>query len=107
MTRIKQFPTYAVVNKETQWQLVDDKPVKISTVIVHEFSIGDVEDPDIYAADPLLEWQHSEAGMWVMEHSIELPQWHRRVDQYTYGYRYCIAARLTEQNELFFKLKFQ
>lgn len=102
----KPFPLKAVY-KEPEWQLVDGKPIKISTIVVHEFSMGDVEDPDLYAAEPLLEWQHSEAGEWVMKHSVDQPQWHRQVDHVSYGYRYCITARLTEQDELFFKLKFK
>ena len=87
-------------------RLVNGLPVKISTVVVHEFTMGDVEDPDIYAAEPLLAWQKSEAGEWVMSHSVDQPQWHRTVYAF-YGYRYCITARLKEQDELFFKLKFQ
>ena len=38
----------------------DNEPVR--TILVHEFIIGDVEDPEIYAADPLLKWQESEEG---------------------------------------------
>ena len=104
MSYTNQFPVSAV-HEEPQWQLVNNKPVKISTVVVHEFSVGDVEDPDVYAAEPLLAWQHSEAGKWVMENSVEQPQWRRCVGYYSY--RYCITARLTEQHELFFKLKFK
>lgn len=106
MASTKQFPVNTIY-EEPQWQLVDNRPVKISTEVVHEFTMGDVEDPDIYAAEPLLAWQHSEAGKWVMEHSVEQPQWHRQVDQYSYGYRYCVTARLTEQDQIFFKLKFK
>jgi hypothetical protein len=102
----ESFPLKAVY-KDPEWQLVNGKPIKISTIVVHEFTMGDVEDPDLYAAEPLLEWQHSESGSWVMEHSVEQPQWHRQVDLASYGYRYCITARLTEQDELFFKLKFK
>ena len=92
-----------------EFQLIDGRPVKISTVVVHEFAMGDVEDPDIYAAEPLLAWQKSKAGEWVMLHSVDQPQWHRRADLhlYGYGYRYYVTARLTEQNEIFFKLKFK
>jgi len=89
-----------------EFQLVNGRPVKISTVVVHEFTMGDVEDPDLYAAEPLLAWQKSEAGEWVMSHSVDQPQWHRTVYAF-YGYRYCITARLKEQDEIFFKLKFK
>jgi hypothetical protein len=87
-------------------RLVNGRPVKISTVVVHEFTLGDVEDPDIYAAEPLLAWQKSAAGEWVMSHSVDQPQWHRTVYAF-YGYQYCVTARLKEQDELFFKLKFK
>jgi hypothetical protein len=88
-------------------QLVNGRPVNISTVVVHKFTMGDVEDPDVYAAEPLLAWQKSEAGEWVMSHSVDQPQWHRTVDYTSYGYQYCVTARLREQDELFFKLKFE
>ena len=32
----------------------------LHVVIVHEFSIGDVDDPEIYAAFPLYEFECSE-----------------------------------------------
>jgi hypothetical protein len=106
-----QFSTQALTTdheyNESQRQVMNDTPIKISTVVVHEFGMGDVEDPDLYAAEPLLAWQHSEAGEWVMKHSVDQPQWHRQVDHMSYGYQYCITARLTEQNEIFFKLKFK
>jgi hypothetical protein len=94
-------------SEPSEVRLVNGRPVNISTVVVHKFTIGDVEDPDIYAAEPLLAWQKSEAGEWVMSHSVDQPQWHRTVDYGFYGHRYCITARLKEQDELFFKLKFK
>jgi hypothetical protein len=51
--------------------------VKFTDVKVHEFNMGDVEDPDLYAAQPLYEWQQSEQGKWIMEHAVEPPFWHR------------------------------
>lgn len=70
-------------------------------VVVHSFSMGDVEDPDLYAAQPLIEWEHSEQGEWVMKNAVETPSWHRMADPHGYGYRYEIRAvlqdaRLTE-----------
>lgn len=70
-------------------------------MVVHEFTMGDVEDPDLYAAQPLWEWQQSEAGQWVMKHAADTPTWHRMADPMSYGYRYRITAkfmgaRLTE-----------
>ena len=90
-----------------EWKLIDDKVVKISDVKVHEFNMGDVEDPDLYAAQPLYEWQQSEAGKWVMENAVVTPFWHRTTDPYDYGYRYYVIARLKEQDQTYWTLKWQ
>jgi hypothetical protein len=75
-------------------------------IIVHEFSMGDVDDPDIYAAEPLWQFQQSEKGQWVIEHSLETPVYQRVIDQMYYGYKYKISARLTEQDITYFLLRF-
>lgn len=64
------------------------------TVIVHKFSVSDVEDPDVYAGQPLWDWQESPAGKWVMANCAEAPVWHRSVDHTTHGYSYAITAKL-------------
>ena len=74
-------------------------------IVVHRFGVGDVDDPDLYAAEPIYQWEKSEAGQWVMANSIETPSWHRSVDMNTYGHRYEIRADLHDQDVTFFKLK--
>lgn len=93
--------------KAPEWKLIDGETVKFSDVKVHEFSMGDVEDPDLYAAQPLYEWQESDAGKWVMEHAVEKPFWHRTVDPYSYGHKYYIIARLKEQDQTYWTLKWK
>lgn len=75
-------------------------------LIVHTITMGDVDDPDLYVASPILKWQHSEVGNWVMEHSVETPSWERVIDTTTFGYKYNIIAYLNETDEVFFKLKY-
>ena len=93
--------------KEPEWKVINDTPVKISDVKVHEFIMGDVEDPDLYAAQPIYEWQTSESGRWIMEHAVETPFWHRSVDPNSFGYKYYIIARLREQDQTYWALKWQ
>jgi hypothetical protein len=93
--------------KSPEWKLIDDKTVKISDVAVHSFTMGDVEDPDLYAAQPIHDWQQSEQGQWVMEHAVETPFWHRSVDPASYGHKYYIIARLKEQDQTYWTLKWQ
>jgi hypothetical protein len=46
-------------------------------------------------------------GKWVMKHAIETPEWHRMTDSLSYGYRYNIIAKLTEQDQTFWTLKWK
>ena len=86
-------------------KVIDGVAIAYSDVVVHHFPMGDVEDPDLYAAQPLYEWQQSEAGTWIMEHAVEPPYWTRQPDMESYGYRYYVVARLKEQDQTYFKLK--
>ena len=78
---------------------------EIHKIVVHQFRVGDSEDPDIYAAEPILDWEHSEAGMFVMEHAVEQPVWHRNIDHASYGYQYIITAELEAKKLSEFYLK--
>jgi hypothetical protein len=93
--------------KAPEWKLINGKTVKFSDVKVHEFTMGDVEDPDLYASQPLWEWQETEAGKWVMAHAVEKPFWHRVVNPYTFGWTYYVIARLREQDQTYWALKWQ
>lgn len=96
----------------THWQpeevkVIEGRAVRFRDICVHEFSIGDVEDPDIYAGEPLYNWQQSEAGKWVMANAAEVPYWVHSNDYNNWGHRYKIMARLSEQNITYFNLKFK
>jgi hypothetical protein len=67
---------------------------EIHKVVVHQFYMGDVEDPDLWAGQSLYEWQISEPGKFIMENSLDKPMWNRQLDYATYGHRYVITAEL-------------
>jgi hypothetical protein len=75
--------------------------------IVHTIRMGDLEDPDLFVATPIWEWQQTEAGKWIMENSLPAPSWHRQMDYSTYGYTYQIRAHLTHKQLTFWKLKYE
>ena len=79
---------------------------KIHKVVVCTFTVGDVEDPDLYAAEPLHKWEHSEEGQWVMTNAVETPSWHRQSDQFSYGHKYAIIARIRDKDLTWFNLKY-
>ena len=81
------------VRREGDQQIVDE----IHKVVVHRFRLGDVDDPEIYAAQPIWEWQQSDAGKFVMEHSITTPTYHQHLDHQVMGYSYAITAELEKK----------
>ena len=84
-----------------------DVVTEIHRVVVHRFQLGDVEDPDLYAAEPILDWEKSEAGMFVMEHAVDKPEWHRHLNTLTYGYEYAIIAMMPAKKLSEFYLRFK
>lgn len=93
-----------------RWQTVDKDGQRIveeiHKVVVHSFSMGDVDDPDLYAAQPLYEWQESEAGKFVMSNAIEPPIWHRQADPINWGHRYVVVAEMEKKKLAEFYLRF-
>ena len=93
------------LSKPREVKVIDGVAIAYSDVVVHHFLMGDVEDPDLYAAQPLYEWQQSEVGAWIMSHAVEPPFWTRQPDMGSYGYRYYVVARLKEADQTYFQLK--
>lgn len=75
--------------------------------IVCEIKLYDSDDPDIYVAGPIYDWQRTEAGKWVMKHSKPEPRWVRTIDVNTLGYTYIICAELTPEQITYFELKYK
>jgi len=101
---------FADPNEQLSYIIVDsdnETSTVARRVVVHEFTISDVEDPQLYAAEPLWKWQQSEAGQWVIQNSMKEPEWSSCLDYNTHGHRFIIVAWFSEQDHVFFKLKFQ
>ena len=91
--------------KPRETKIVNGAAVTFSDIVVYKFRMGDVEDPVLYAAQPIYEWQQTEAGRFVMEHAVESPWWVRTVDAATYGFEFAIMARMKEADQTFYILK--
>ena len=88
-------------------KIVNGKAIQYSDIMVHEFRVGDVEDLEIYIAEPLYQWTQSESGKWVRSHAIEQPYWIIWPDTMTFSTRVVIMARLSTADQTYFKLRFQ
>ena len=103
-------PEHGYLGKEKLAQtydtiVIDNKAYRTYKVVVHKFRMGDVEDPDLYAAQPLWEWQQSEMGEWVMSRAVDTPEWHRRADTLQYGYEFVVVAKLKDVDYTWWTLK--
>ena len=92
--------------KGPEHMIINGQIVRVSDMVVHRFHMGDVEDPVLYAAQPIYEWQQTEAGRFVMEHAMESPWWVRHMDPMDYGYQFAIVARMKESDQTFYTLKY-
>ena len=72
--------------------------------VLHEFRMGDVEDVEIYIAEPIYQWQQTPQGKWCMEKATDL-EYHTTVDHMTYGYRIAITGYLSGKHATFYALK--
>ena len=89
------------------WRSDTGKERVTITYVVHTIKLGDVEDPSLYVAAPIYDWQQTDAGKWVMENSVPSPSWHSNMDILSYSYVYQIRAYLTHQQLTYYKLKFE
>jgi hypothetical protein len=79
----------------------------IKKVLVHSIAMGVVDDPDILVAEPIWQWQQTEAGKWAMSTSKESLIWYRNVDgPFSMGYRYNIFAFLDEKDYTYWWFKY-
>lgn len=72
--------------------------------VFHSFSMGDVDDPEIYAAMPISNWQKTEQGQWVMEHCPD-PQYRFKSSPQSWGHQCELFGSLDERDATVFVLK--
>lgn len=84
---------YQENNNNIKYVVIGNKVEEIKSFVVHKFKVSDVEDPDLYAAEPLYEWEKSEKGEWIMKNAYETPEWHRHLNHLSYSYEYLIRAK--------------
>lgn len=90
----KHHSPYTHKPPRNKYNVIGDRVEECKEIIVHSFSMGDVDDPDLYAAQPLWDWEKSDAGQWVMKNAADTPTWHRMADPTSFGYKYQIRAKL-------------
>ena len=72
--------------------------------VFHTFKMGDVDDPEIYAAMPIMEWKATEQGQWVMKNCLD-PQYRFCQDSQSWGHRVELFGGLDDKHAVVFLLK--
>jgi hypothetical protein len=68
-------------------------------ITFHRFNMSDVEDVDIYVAEPIYQWQQTEQGRWVMEHAHSLT-YNTQVDSMNWGYDVVIRGEINDPKRI-------
>jgi hypothetical protein len=90
-----------------KFMMIDDEIQEIHDVVVYRFDIRDVDDPEVYAAEPIFKWKESEYGKWVFEHAIETPVWHKQDDPMSFHTKFAITAKLKDKDYIIWVLKYK
>jgi len=116
--RQNEIPVSRVALKQSQWgtgcadapsfahKVMLNENQVYKKVVVHQFMMADCDDPEIYVAQPIYEWQKSEPGTWCMEHALpESLTYVMELDAYSYGYRVAVIGHFREEDLVYFYLK--
>jgi len=73
-------------------------------IVFEILRLGDVEDPEIYAAEPLMEFMRSEKGAWVKDHCAN-PLYAIESDLNTMGYSIAVYGFVDDEAATYYKLR--
>ena len=73
--------------------------------IVHTIEMGDVEDPEIYAAGPIIDFEKTDKGRWLMANSYKQLEFTIQPNSLTYGWKIAIWSYLNEKDLTYYSLK--
>ena len=72
--------------------------------VLHEFTMGDCDDIEIYVAEPIYQWQQTPEGKFCMEKAEDV-YWTSVIDPASFGHRIKIIGTLSEKYSTFYALK--
>jgi hypothetical protein len=87
---------------DTKCKIVDSEVRE--KYVLHKFTLTDVENLEIYAAQPIYEWQQTPEGKFCMEKATDI-EWHTYVDHEIFGHRVVITGYLSGKHATFWALK--
>ena len=100
-------PSQEERRKPPSFRRVGDQVVEESDMLIYEFQINGITNPDSDVDRNLQAWLKTDPGQWILEHCVEEPYivWYENAIYGGYAYR--MMARLRKQDQTFFKMKFK
>lgn len=68
----------------------------MQAITFHTFTMGDVEDPELYASLPLGEFMETDKGQWIRANCAD-PRYIIRPDPNTYGNRVIVYGEVEDK----------
>lgn len=76
-------------------------------VIVHKFAIPNYDDPESSIMEMIEEWSNTEKGKWVMDNSCDKINVKTFLNVDSFSKSACIVARMSEQNAIYYNLRWR
>jgi len=71
--------------------------------VLHVFTMGDVEDPDLYVSPAIFEWQQTPNGKWATKYGSDL-KYHIYPDDYSMGYKVKVTGLFEDKHLTYLRL---
>ena len=68
-------------------------------ITFHRFNLPETEDPDVWVAEPIYDWQQTDQGRWVMQHAHNIT-YHQQPDANFWGYDIVIRGDLIDPKSI-------
>ena len=73
---------------------------------VHKFSVGDVDEVDLYSAHGIHNWlENTEQGQFVKKHGKDIT-YETFIEAHTFGYNVLISAMISDRHWTMYMLKY-
>lgn len=86
-------------------QIINGLAQRIHTVVVYSFTLNMDLYPNLFPADTLRDWQHSQQGQWILAHAIEQPIYRAEQNYTTFDCVFYITAKLIGRDYTFWTMK--
>lgn len=70
---------------------------EVYSVVVLSFQMGDVDDLEIYIAQPIWEWKQTDQGKFVIDNTVKQCVIERHIDHFSFGYKIQVRAFLEKK----------